>query len=220
MLDLKTLEKEDARLIQAGLKYFDFYEGTTKGQPGPNTEAGYAEYLNSLNPFIQLNGLPDLLVSLAEGEVGTLEEPRNSNKGPRIQEYQDADWLPGTGYAWCASFICWLYQEAQKTINFPWQRPRTAGAWDLERWAVEQGLLVFDPNDGIEDMPPILPGDITIFDFSHVGICSSTTRSADTITTVEGNTNGEGHREGNGVYFRTRERHQIKVAIRPELTIA
>ncbi len=43
-LTLSTLAQDDARLIQAGLKHFGFYGGTTFGVPGPNTTDAYNRY--------------------------------------------------------------------------------------------------------------------------------------------------------------------------------
>lgn len=44
-LNLDTLDQPDARLIQAGLKAFGHYDGTTFGVPGPKTKAAYQRYL-------------------------------------------------------------------------------------------------------------------------------------------------------------------------------
>lgn len=43
-LDIAALDKPDARLIQAGLKEFGHYDGTTLGVPGPKTKAAYQRY--------------------------------------------------------------------------------------------------------------------------------------------------------------------------------
>lgn len=43
-LDLGTLDRPDARLVQVGLKELGFYGGTTLGLPGPRTRAAYGRY--------------------------------------------------------------------------------------------------------------------------------------------------------------------------------
>jgi hypothetical protein len=48
----------------------------------------------------------------AESQIGTSEAPRGSNRGARVQAYQASTTLPGTGWPWCAAFICWVWQEA------------------------------------------------------------------------------------------------------------
>ena len=76
--------------------------------------------------------LSQKLVALARAEVGVREEAMDSNRGARVEEYQAATWLKGSGWPWCAAFICWLFKEA----GVPYKdRPKTAGAWDFENWA-------------------------------------------------------------------------------------
>ena len=43
-LDLNTIDRADARLVQAGLKHFGFYDGTLLGTPGPKTKEAYGRY--------------------------------------------------------------------------------------------------------------------------------------------------------------------------------
>ena len=45
-IDLNALDQPDARLFQAGLKHFGFYDGTLFGNPGPKTRAAYDRYRN------------------------------------------------------------------------------------------------------------------------------------------------------------------------------
>jgi cell wall-associated NlpC family hydrolase len=59
-------------------------------------------------------------------------------------------------------------------------------------------------------------GDIVMYTFSHVGIVISD--NGKTIQTVEGNTNGEGSREGDGVYFKTRNKSLVKRFVRIKST--
>ena len=44
-LDLDTIDQADARLVQAGLKHFGFYDGTLFGVPGAKTKDAYRRYL-------------------------------------------------------------------------------------------------------------------------------------------------------------------------------
>ena len=94
------------------------------------------------------------LIELASHEVGTHEVGGN-NRGPRIEQYQAATWLKPAPWPWCSAFLCWILREwllsspeacdllgldSKKKIE-KW-RPRTAGAFDFERWAKEQGVRV------------------------------------------------------------------------------
>lgn len=168
-------------------------------------------------PHMTPEQLRDALARIAEGEVGVKEEG-GANKGKRIQEYQRATWLDGTGWPWCAAFICWAVREwvrapavlaglkMDATAAERW-RPKTAGAWDFVRWANEHGAQVVDENMSCRR------GDIVVFDFSHIGLVVEDS-SRGQITTVEGNTNGAGSRDGDGVWKKHRERSLVKRFIR------
>ena len=205
-LDLSTLTQKEASLVQLGLKAAGVYHGTTNGNPGPKTRAALQAYLNPLQQLApEGNSIPARMVELAQKEVGVVEVPKNSNRGKRVQEYQRATWLDGTGWAWCAAFICWLAKEAGMTKG----RPQTAGAWDFERWARK--------TSGVELIKPapadIRPGDIVIFKFSHIGLAVAKP-SGSTVKTIEGNTDAKGSREGGGVYRKTRRLSKIRSIVR------
>lgn len=159
----------------------------------------------------------DALARIAEGEIGTKEEG-GANRGKRIQEYQRATWLEGTGWPWCAAFICWIVREwlrspvilqnlgLDATEAEKW-RPKTAGAWDFVRWGLEKNLKVLD------EYQDARRGDIVVFDFSHIGlVVEDSQRGA--IKTIEGNTGPDGGRDGDGVYRKVRDRSLAKRFIR------
>lgn len=155
------------------------------------------------------------MVALAQSQVGVREVPRNSNRGKRVQEYQAATWLEGTGWAWCAAFICWLVMRSLEDTGIKpptgFQRPRTAGAWDFENWASKmagKGVERFEAGT-----KPIEPGDILVFTFSHIGLAERPQKGG-SVSTIEGNTDGSGSREGGGVYRQTRKLSQIREVIR------
>ena len=214
MLDLKTLSTDDRRLIQAGLKYLDFYTGTTKGVGGPVTEAAYKAYLDSFKvttdaPTANID-LAAALVAILKAEVGVREVPANSNRGDRVEQYQAATWLTGSGWPWCAAFICWGIRELEKVQPLPFKRPQTAGAWDFENWAKSQGVKRFKPRQKIK------AGDIVVFTFSHIGLAIEDEKGG-VVRTVEGNTDLSGSREGGGVYIKSRPVSSIRSHIRLEL---
>jgi hypothetical protein len=189
---------------QAGLKSLGFDPGPLDGIEGALTRAAFRASLQDAVAG-DASPLAQKLVRLAHGEVGVRESPKNSNRGKRVQEYQAADWLDGTGYPWCASFICWLCREAGVE-----NRPRTAGAWDFERWARKSStpanLLKPARNQ-------IKAGDIIVFTFSHIGLAVED-QEGDTVRTIEGNTDESGSREGGGVYAKVRSLRQIRSIIR------
>jgi cell wall-associated NlpC family hydrolase len=92
----------------------------------------------------------DKAMVIARVEVGVHEEPMRSNRGPRVQVYQHATWLPGTGWPWCVAFVQWVWKKAG--LEFP---DKTAGAYDLLARAKKRGLSV--------PVSKALPGDAIVF---------------------------------------------------------
>jgi cell wall-associated NlpC family hydrolase len=157
------------------------------------------------------NTLAEKLVALAKKEVG-VEEVNGTNCGPRVNEYKSATWLDSTkSWPWCAAFICWLFREAMKDGKYSFERPKTAGAYDFENWCREQDthVLLKKPHNG-----DIKPGDIVIFNFSHIGLAIGNPDSAGYVKTIEGNTDGFGSREGGAVLEKRRKLSSIRSRIR------
>ena len=196
-----------ARLLQIGLRSLGYYTGTTRGLPGPRTKAAYRRYLRDLGGGPVSFG--EALAQVAESQVGTREVGRNG--GAKVRAYQAATWLEAGPWPWCAAFVCWCWREAAKRYAMPAMRgPRTPGAWDLERWGRETaGALVVKP----VGRRKFRRGDVVVFRFSHVGVCVADS-GASVILTVEGNTNGDGAREGDGVYMKERARRQVRSIVR------
>lgn len=160
--------------------------------------------------------LPAEIVRIATAEIGVTESPPGSNCGPRVDEYKAATWLnPKPGWPWCAAFVCWVAREAmaaagvRETTTF--KRPRTAGAWDLENWSLAQDESTWTKKPHRSD---ILPGDIVVFTFSHVGFAVSRPDANGYVLTVEGNTDGAGSREGGAVLRKRRHVSKIRSRIR------
>lgn len=156
--------------------------------------------------------LAQKIVELAQKEVG-VEEIDNTNRGPRVNEYKAATWLPADqAWPWCAAFIDWIVMKAMEGGKYTFKRPRTAGAWDLENWSLKQDDSTQTKRSPGED---IKAGDIVIFKFSHVGFAvADADRDTDTVKTIEGNTDAAGSREGGGVFLKRRKLSQIKTRIR------
>ena len=147
------------------------------------------------------------LIEIARREVGVREVGRNTGK--RVREYQAATNLEGTGWPWCAAFVCWCIREwgQDKEVlaalkltpaGFEKWRPKTAAAFGLEDWAKKRGLQVMFA----DDIPSLRTGDIVTFDQSHTGLVADDARGV--IKTIEGNTGASGGREGDGVWDKSR----------------
>lgn len=157
----------------------------------------------------------------AKGEIGN-EEMNGTNTGPQIQKYFLADSYdpngskPGDdGYAWCAAFVCWVIREALAKVGAKetqgFKRPTTPGAWAMENWSLAQDATTWTRKPHRGD---ITAGDIVVFRFSHVGFAVSAPDKGGYLTTVEGNTDTKGSREGGGVFQKRRHISEIRSRIR------
>lgn len=159
--------------------------------------------------------LSESLIQIAIGELGT-EEVDGTNCGPRVNEYKAATNLPPKeAWPWCAAFVCWCVRGAMRLTNTietkGFKRPTTAGAWDFENWSKRQDATTQTKREPSSD---IQAGDIVIFRFSHIGIAISSPNKQGFIETVEGNTDGQGSREGGAVLKKVRHISKLKTRIR------
>lgn len=161
--------------------------------------------------------LADYLIKLATAELGT-EEIDGSNCGPRVNQYKAATGLnPAQDWPWCAAFICWLVREAMDAAEretgarLTFTRPMTASAWGFESWSLAQDRSTNTKKPPQRD---IRAGDIIIFTFSHIGIATSGPDSDGYLTTIEGNTDRQGSREGGAVWKKLRHTSKIRSRIR------
>ena len=180
------------------------------GADGPVTWNAILAKLSIKEPVASGSSIPEKMVALAHEEIG-VSEVDGSNCGPIVDRYKAATWLdPSKGWPWCAAFICWLVREAIKGEEVVFTRPETAGAWDFENWANKQ--------KGVELRKPtnhdIKAGDIVVFTFSHIGLAVKDMDLSGYVTTIEGNTNGEGSREGGSVLEKRRHVSKIRSIIR------
>ena len=96
--------------------------------------------------------------------------------------------------AWCADFVSWVMTQSGKRFNNPYcpsivNQLKTEGQWKGKHNPQAGDLVLFDwDHDGTSD---------------HVGIVKSVNPDG-SIQTIEGNTNVQGEREGDGVYAKQR----------------
>ena len=160
--------------------------------------------------------LCEAIARIAESKIG-VKESGGANKGKAIQPFLDADSYdpngsaPGDdGYPWCASFVCWCIMVAITGRVITFKRPTTASAFGFEAWSLAQDNSTNTKKNPGSD---IKRGDLVIFSFSHIGIAVADA-TATHITTVDGNTNAAGSREGNIVAKKTRRLTQVRSRIR------
>lgn len=144
------------------------------------------------------------VVSTYRKEIG-VREKTGHNDGERVELYLKSIGLP-KGYAWCGAFVNWSFvQHKIKTV-------KAAGA--AAAWFRFDSLLIYKRDKFIRKTPSA--GDVFGIYFpqykliGHVGfIDTEWSISTKWITTVEGNTNEAGSREGDGVYRKKRLKRQV-----------
>jgi hypothetical protein len=154
--------------------------------------------------------------------IGVKETGNNrAGSSKKMLEIFEADNLRINGktdeYPWCAAFVSLYVQKLCKSsvlygAIIPLREPSVNRF--LNSWAKQQNCLVFKPDSKI--FTP-MKGDIVVFTFSHIGIVESNNGAF--VTTIEGNTNDAGSREGVTVARKQRSLSIIKSVIRIPMTI-
>jgi len=141
----------------------------------------------------------ELLIETYRRHIGVRELTGN-NDGEAVESFLKASGL-GKGFAWCAAFATYCHLENE----LPY--PAKASAWSPS-WFVKDRLI---------EHSKAKAGDVfgiyytKLKRIGHVGFIDEDWGSdSDKILTVEGNTNGDGSREGDGVYRKRRSKKQIK----------
>jgi Mannosyl-glycoprotein endo-beta-N-acetylglucosaminidase/CHAP domain len=160
------------------------------------------------------------LVEIARKEIGTEEDPKHQNKGSSILKYQQSTNLSGQGWPRCAAFVDWCVQQFASGGDAKIAHvPRTAAAWGLISWGIDNHYEVFNPpvplaiGADTKNLKP-RPGDIVIYEFYHTGIVSRDGDSGHDFYAIEGNTNPGGGRDGYEVAERGRSYSLVKKFIR------
>ena len=137
-------------------------------------------------------------INVAKSQIGTMEDPPGSNRGPMVDAYLAAvDCPPGS--FWCAAFVYWCFNEASKKIKR--QNPvfKTGGC--LMHWNNTRGKKIA-AKEAINAPELVKPGQIFILDhgngFGHTGLIEKV--NGGFITTIEGNSNPSGSSNGIGVF--------------------
>jgi len=166
---------------------------------------------------VQLKGLSDI----AAKYIGVKETGNNkAGSSKKMLEIFEADNLvingKTDGYPWCAAFVSLCVQKLCRTSSLygaliPPREPSVNRFLNI--WAKQNNCLVFKPDSKVFTA---MKGDIVVFTFSHIGIVES--NNGTTITTIEGNTNDAGSREGITVARKQRTPSIIKSVIRLPMT--
>jgi hypothetical protein len=128
-----------------------------------------------------------------------VRESGGPNRGPEVNLYHLAGGSK-PGHAWCASFVSWCFVRAAAKLGVA--NPFRVTSWCPTIYARGQsaGKLVAQPQRG--DI--FLKWSTSSSRHSHTGLVTGA--SGNVFTTIEGNTNNNGSREGIGVFQLTRKR--------------
>lgn len=135
-------------------------------------------------------------ISVARGCVGIKEEPIGSNRGFHIDVWNTACNVP-LGSFWCASFLSSVHARWKFKTNLDWQLGRSASCDVLLARAKKLGILHKTPYVG--DVGFLLAAEDSD-DAVHVFLVSGYKDNA--FTSIEGNSNLDGSRNGTSVVER------------------
>ena len=151
-----------------------------------------------------VDNVRDCILETATIEVGTRELTGN-NDGERVELYiTTSGFSKDSQIPWCAAFVYWCYLNCgiDVDVRYPAFSP---AYFPRER-------IVWSGNGAYKGK--VQPGDLAGFYYAglnrigHVAIIVQVYSTF--FVTVEGNTNGSGGREGDGVYFRKRLKRQVR----------
>ena len=145
------------------------------------------------------------VLSIARRELGTREEPANSNRVKYNTWYYGRE-VSEKAFPWCMAFVQWVFANAGVSLPM-----RTASCGLLMEAAKKSGQWV---------TKDYRPGDVVIYDFpggaatDHTGIIEKVTLTG--VVAIEGNTSEAGSQSNGGMVCRkTMPYSQIVGVVRP-----
>jgi lysozyme family protein len=149
------------------------------------------------------------VLRVAAGEVGVMEVPLGSNRGPRVDQYLNSVGPGLLGQPWCMAFIYFCFVQAAQGLGVANPVPRTAGVH--QSWRMAQsitGITIVPHADAMADPSLVTPGMVFYIDtgggHGHAGFVADVIGG--TLVTIEGNTNEGGSSNGIGVFHRTQRK--------------
>lgn len=103
------------------------------------------------------------------------------------------------GYAWCAAFVYHCCRKAGYDPKLLPNRWKAAAVRNWVEWAHKTGRIVKKPKRG--DLMFWMNANQT----GHIEFVRNTSKWPQEIDTIGGNTDADGSREGDGVYYKTRD---------------
>lgn len=144
------------------------------------------------------NALLTEAVKVAITQLGVMEEPPGSNKGPMVDQYLASVGLP-PGLFWCAAFVYWCFDKAATKTGKKNTLVKTGHV--MTHWNKTTGKKI-TTLEAVNKPSLIKPGHIFMMNTGgssgHTGIIEKV--DGGFIHTIEGNSNNAGSRNGIGVF--------------------
>ncbi len=144
------------------------------------------------------NKLLTSALNVAISQLGVMEVPHASNRGPEVDQYLASAGLP-PGLFWCAAFVHWCFDKA--AIEIGKTNPLVKTGHVMTHWNKTTGKKIITV-EAIDKPSLIKPGHIFILNTGgsngHTGIVEKV--EGGFIHTIEGNSNNQGSRNGIGVF--------------------
>jgi len=181
----------DPVLNERRKREYQFYTSGSINSNAPST--------NIALPKTDSNLISNTIVEIAKSQIGVQEKPLGSNSGKEVDTYLRSVGLRPGNY-WCMAFVFWVYDETCKRMKI--QNPLQVTGGCLSQWNLVKNAVKADN----KETHLIVKGSIFIMKFTkgkgHTGIVESVEDGY--VNTIEGNTDSEGGRDGQGVYRRRR----------------
>ena len=185
--------------MQLKVKAFQKAKGlSSDGEIGPKT---WAE-LNKEPVKVEVppNDIASMLISRANSQVGVRESGDN-NKGKEVEEFQKVVDGKAQGEAWCMAFMQWVSKKTCDQLNVKNPLYPTEHCYTLWNNTPEKYRLSKPKKGAVMIQVTKTKGKYN----GHTGICTGGFHAdGKNFSTIEGNTNGAGSSEGDGVYKKTR----------------
>ena len=137
-------------------------------------------------------------VSVAVSQLGVMEDPPGSNKGPVVDKYLASVGLP-PGLFWCAAFVYWCFDKA--AVKNGRANPLVKTGHVMTHWNKTKGKKILTA-EAVDKPSLIKPGHIFMMNTGgssgHTGIIEKV--EGGFVHTIEGNSNNAGSRNGIGVF--------------------
>ena len=138
------------------------------------------------------------VVKVATSQIGIMEDPPGSNKGPVVDKYLASVGLP-PGLFWCAAFVYWCFDKA--AVKNGRANPLVKTGHVMTHWNKTKGKKILTA-EAVDKPSLIKPGHIFMMNTGgssgHTGIIEKV--EGGFVHTIEGNSNNAGSRNGIGVF--------------------